>query len=179
MKGVYVGGVNAGSGAADAGLKSGDIIIKIDDVRVNTASELQEQVGRHRPGDKLKVAYIRSEKEYEASVVLKNQSGSTDFTSSAKKSTLKSSGSLGADLSTLSPNDLKRYELKNGVKVENLKSGKLANIGIKEGFIITKINKEVVTTAEEVLELINNGDGGILIEGQYPNGTKAYYALGW
>ena len=59
LNGVYIQGLSKSSAAAEAGLKAGDIITEINGVAVNTSSQLQEQVARFRPGDKIKVSYMR------------------------------------------------------------------------------------------------------------------------
>jgi len=60
MQGVYVGNVIQGSAAAKAGLQIGDVIIAIDGRSISSTAELQETVGRHRPGDTIQVQYIRN-----------------------------------------------------------------------------------------------------------------------
>ena len=61
--GVYVDGVNKGSAADDAGLRNKDVITKINGISVNSSPELQEQVAKYSPGDKLEVEVIRDGKE--------------------------------------------------------------------------------------------------------------------
>ncbi|MBA2745933.1 MAG: trypsin-like peptidase domain-containing protein, partial [Flavisolibacter sp.] len=59
LKGVYVAGITEGGAAASAGIREGDIITKISGNNVNTSPELQEQVSRFRPGDKVEVTLVR------------------------------------------------------------------------------------------------------------------------
>ena len=59
-----------------------------------------------------------------------------------------------------------------------LNGGKLRSAGIREGFIITKIDKKDVSSLEDVKSTLENKDGGVLIEGVYPNGMRAYYGFG-
>lgn len=68
--------------------------------------------------------------------------------------------------------------LKSGLQVEELKDGLLSNAGIKKGFIITQVDKKPVRSVEELMSLLQNTEGGILIEGVYPNGMRAYYGFG-
>jgi hypothetical protein len=58
-------------------------------------------------------------------------------------------------------------------------AGKFVEAGIQEGFVITHIDKKPVKTPEDVQKLTARGKGGLLIEGVYPDGKKAYYAVGW
>jgi S1-C subfamily serine protease len=63
------------------------------------------------------------------------------------------------------------------VKVEDVAAGKLQAAGIKKGFVITAIDKQPVTSSADLKKILDTKKGGILIEGVYPNGMKAYYAL--
>jgi hypothetical protein len=59
-----------------------------------------------------------------------------------------------------------------------LDGGKLRSSGIKEGFIITRIDQEQIRTADDIERILAAKRGGVLIEGIYPNGVRAYYGLG-
>ncbi len=179
-KGVYIAGVNPGSGAEQAGIQKGDVIFKINDVEVNNSAEMQEQIGRLRPGDKVKVTYLRANKEYTTQVILKNAQGSEKLAAKTDKNSISDfKKELGADLRNLTSDEKRRFETQGGVVVLNLGNGKLKQAGVKEGFIIQKINKKTVNTVDDVMEALSDNDGGTLIEGKYPNGTKAFYAIGW
>ena len=175
LKGVYVQEVNENSAALQAGIKKGDVIIEVNGVPVSSSSELQEQIGRQRPGDKVKIKAMRSSDEKEFTVTLKSITGQTAV---VKKEDYGVTGILGAEFATASESELKDAGLKAGVKVNKLKSGKLQTSGIKEGFIITHIDKKPVSKAIDVENMLRNHQGGVLIEGAYTDGTKAYYAIG-
>ena len=66
----------------------------------------------------------------------------------------------------------------NGLQVTKLKDGKLKEGGVKEGFIITRVNRTNVTSIQELHQTLQGLSGGVLIEGVYPNGLVAYYAVG-
>ena len=175
--GVYVAGVNPGSAAEAAGLKEGDIITKINGIVVNSSAELQEIIARNRPGDKVKVDYIRKGKEHNVAAVLKNKEGDTKL---VKREENETGTLLGAQFEAATTEELKKLNLENGVKVTKLNSGKLKEAGVKEGFIITSVDKNPVTKPSDIESILNrNKDTGILVEGIYPNGQKAYYAFGW
>ncbi len=175
IKGVYIAGINAGSAAADAGIEEGDIITQIDNQQVNTSSELQEVIGRHRPGDKVKVNYRRKGIEKSTLITLKNKNGNLEVVK-AKPTT---SQILGAEFESISDQEKKQFKTSNGVKITRLIAGKLKTAGIKEGYIITMINKKPVTTAKEIFEIVGNTDaGGILIDGIEPDGKTSFYAIG-
>lgn len=176
LNGVYVVGVLADGAAASAGLDGGDVIIKVGEIFVNNVSELQEQVNNFRPGDKVVVTYVRDSKEKVVNVILKNKNNGAELLKKEDKSM--DVESLGAVFETIAPEDMKRLNISNGLRVSKLGSGKLRNSGIREGFIITSVDKNKVSSPDELKKILDNKKGGILIEGLYPNGSRAYYAFG-
>ncbi|RLD64640.1 MAG: deoxyribonuclease HsdR [Bacteroidetes bacterium] len=173
IEGVYINGVNENGAAKNAGLLEGDIILKVAGVPVNKVSELQEQISKYRPGDKINFTIKRKNKIKSFLVILRNIEGNTNVIN--KNETV---SFLGANLKEITPNEAKRLRITNGVKIIEIKEGKLKNIGIKKGFIITKINRQNVEIPQDVKNIINNISGGVYIEGIYPNGMTAYYAFG-
>ena len=163
--------------AADAGIKEGDILTKIGEININTTPELLEQVGKYRPGDKINVSVVRNNSEKIISVILKNKNGSTDVIKKEdRNNTILTT--LGATLESISNEERSILRINGGAKVTNIKTGKLKNSGIKEGFIITKIDSKEVNSPEEAMTLLESKKGGVLIEGIYPNGMRAYYGFG-
>jgi len=176
IHGVYVNGLTEGGAAADAGMEPGDVIVKVANMEVNNVPQLQEQVGRFRPGDQVAVTILRDGSEQVLEMTLRGKDGGTRTTVSAKASDL--SSVLGADMSVADSKELKALDLDHGVKVVRVNGGKLRSSGIREGFIITRVDDQNVREPADVLRAIESKRGGVLIEGVYPNGMKAYYGLG-
>ncbi len=172
LNGVYVNGLTEGGAAAVAGLKVGDIIKSINGFEIKSSPELQEQVGRFRPGDKIMVTVLRNNSEKIIPVILRNKDGNTEVTKSETVNL------LGAVLENASETELSKLGVESGVKVKELQTGKLKSAGLKDGFIITAIDNRKVRSAKEVTEYLESKKGGVLIEGAYPNGMKAYYGFG-
>ena len=173
-EGVYVNGLSKDGAAESAGIKKGDVITKINATLVKSVPELQEQVGRYNPGDKIEVTLTRKGKEKTISVVLRNYEGSTDIVKKPEIETM-----LSASFSIPTKKELKALEIENGVKVNEVGKGKLKSVGIAEGFIITKIDKVPVKTIKDLKKQLKKAEKeGVLIEGYYPNGMKAYYGMG-
>ncbi len=173
IKGVYVADVTENGAAKEAGIKVGDVILKMNGEDVNTASHIQEIIFRHVPGDKIDVIVSRDGKRKKIVVELKNIYGDTGIVKSRKKISL-----LGTQFKNAEKSILDKLNLEGGVQIENINSGKIKQAGIKEGFIITKINGVVVTDVNDLQQIINQIKGGVYVEGVYPNGTVAYYAFG-
>ena len=77
-KGVYIARVSENGGAEKAGLKDGDVILKVGTKTVNSVASLQEEVGKRRPGDKVNITIRNSTgSEYIKEVTLRNSDGKT------------------------------------------------------------------------------------------------------
>jgi S1-C subfamily serine protease len=173
LEGVYVADVNENSAAQAAGIEKGDVVTHINNVKVNSPSELQEMVGRNRPGDKITVTVKRKDKVKQFEVVLRNLQGDTSVVKAGTYETI-----LGAKIVNLDAQEKTRLGIKSGVKVTELQEGKLKASGIKPGFIITQINNKPVTSVDELNKTLNSIKGGVYLEGVYQNGSVAYYAFG-
>lgn len=172
MKGVYVAGITEGGAAASAGIKEGDVITKVSGNTVNTSPELQEQVGRFRPGDKVDVTLVRGGSEKIVTVTLRNKDGNTAIVKNEMVSL------LGAEFEAISLEEGTKLGIKTGVKISRLNAGKLRSAGIREGFIIESIDNRTIKGTDDIISALKNKTGGVLIEGIYPNGMRAYYGFG-
>ena len=184
VQGAFISDVQKGSGADDAGLKGGDIITQINNITIKTSPELQEIVARYRPGDKIQVTYLRDNQLKSTSVTLKSRENSTKLASKEdlKKSTQSNLEQLGIEVETISTTDARKIGLSGGLKVKKINNGIIkSNTDIKEGFIITAINKRPVSTIEELEASLKASIGdGVLLQGKYPgeNGSR-YFAFGF
>lgn len=173
IEGVYVNGLRDEGAAKEAGIKAGDLILSINDMNVNSVSELQEQVSKFRPNDRVKVIVKRNGKAKQFDVVLRNTSGSTEI---VKQDDMVSM--LGATFEPISDREKRTLGLENGLKVVSVKSGKFMKVGVKEGFIITSVNKRPVVSVKDITDILKDTEGGVIIEGVYGDGSRSYYAFG-
>ena len=178
MNGAYVDSVLMGGAAKAAGIRQGDIILKVGDQDVNDVSNLEELIGRYRPGDVVHLSVIRNGQPIDVPVTLRNLDGTTAVVMPAKSSNMVAISKLGASFAPLSDDEKQRLNLEGGAKIAQLNEGTLKDIGVKRGFIITKIDHQKVKSPEEVRTMLNEKSGGVLVEGVYPNGMRAYYAFG-
>ncbi|MCB0571167.1 MAG: Do family serine endopeptidase [Phaeodactylibacter sp.] len=172
VEGVYVTRVTPGSGAADAGLQKGDVIIGINGVPTKTLPEMQEQVGRYRPGNTISVEYYRSGKKQSAKVVLKNKANGTSLLTQKNENIILD---LGFELRDLTREEKRRLD-SDGVKVVSIYRGsRIERTNMDPGFIITKIDNRAVKSVDELLNHIKNATGKVMLEGVYEDYPGEYY----
>lgn len=178
-RGVYVAEVQDRSAAKDAGLANGDVVTHINGAEVTNSARLQEIMVGCSPGDKITIDYVRDGKREKVDVTLRNRDGKTSFTRSDSMQEV-----LGATLSNVSGELLKKLEISRGVEVKITGSGRFSNVGISDGFIITSINNVKVGSPADVEKIYNSvkslgpGEDRVLfISGIYPTGRTAYYAV--
>jgi serine protease Do len=175
VKGILITKVQEDGSAEEAKMKANDVIIKFDGQNVSTVSELQEQVGKHRPGDKVTVTYIRDGNESTVPLVLKNESGNTSVVTAAVES---ESVVYGARLESVGSADKNKYNIDYGVKVKELSDGKFKDIGMPRGYIILSINGKKIKTPADVSLYTNNEKTLRSIGGIQPDGTMLNYQFG-
>ena len=176
VKGALVTRIIPGGSASDAGLKENDVIVKFDEQSVNTVAELQEQVGKHRPGDKATVTFLRNGKETTLPITLKNIAGNTKVVTVD----MEDAGDVvfGAKLEPLSSEEMNSLNINYGVKVQDINNGKFKDIGMAKGYIILSINGKKVKSPDDIKQISKNGTALKSIEGILPDGTEFNYTFG-
>ncbi|WP_460680461.1 Do family serine endopeptidase [Mucilaginibacter koreensis] len=172
--GLYVNDVIAGSGAAQAGLKPGDVITKVEGNTVNESSDLQERVARLQPGDKIKLTYVRGGDERTVDVTLHADAGTATRTAAVSKSAEELYNKLGASFQPLSQAQKAKYHITSGVVVAQVRDGGFfSDTEIPVGTVITSINRQPIGGVADIDKAITNlRNGQIIIAGYYPDGTR-------
>lgn len=176
-QGIYIATVEERSAAMEAGLQVGDVITAINGAPTRNTAEMQEQMSKFRPGDKVTVTFIRDNIEKTVNVTLRNSQGNTKLTKAG------SVFDLGCAFKEAPSETLSQLGLRSGIQVTGIKDGKFKDAGIKDGFIITDINNYRITTPEDIEKVYskimkaNEGDKVMFITGLYPTGKKMYYAV--
>ncbi len=173
-EGAYIGGFAEKSSAKDAGIKEGDVIVKIDEAEIKSNTALTEAIGRHRPGDKVNVVVNRKGKEFNIPVTLKSRDGKIGLIKAEEREGL---ASLGLDLEEVDGKVLKKLDIDHGVRVRDLGNGKPAKYTeMREGFIITKVNDEPVRNVKDFSELLKKKKQGdlIILSGTYENFPREF-----
>lgn len=178
LNGVYIQGLGDKSAGAAAGLKVGDIITDINGVAVNTSAQLQEQVSRFRPGDKIKVGYLRGDNKELATATLFNAANTTSVVHEMPASaSVTYEGAKFAPVPSRLQNEL---GIDGGAQIAGVRGSNFKESGMAEGFIITRIDKNPVRKPADVQNFLDQAkdNSGALVEGVYPDGRKAYYPIG-
>ena len=171
--GALVNHVQSSSNAEKLGLKEGDVIIKINEDLVTGKSSFEEMVSYYRPGDKLKITYLRGKASKVVQLTLTNREGTTDVL----KNEVFNAESIGVELEPISKIEKDKLGIDHGVRVVKVKRGLFSRLRIEEGFIITSINKETITEPEQVERILSNIGGKVYIEGIDKNGVRGYYSF--
>lgn len=175
MEGIYVAKVTEESAAEEAGLKEGDVITAIDGKEVNKMADLQEYLAKKRPGDKVSISYLRDKKKSTKTVTLKNEQGNTQV---VKKADL---DVLGGNFRAITDNQKQQFNIGYGLEVLKVNAGKLKNAGITKGFIIQRVNDSAIKTIDDLQNVVKEAstskDPVLYIQGIYPTGKKAYFAV--
>jgi serine protease Do len=170
VSGAYIASVNPGGAAEEAGLKAKDVITKINDLDILTPSDLQASVSEHRPGEKIKITYFRNGRENTSTVELKNIAGTTAVVLESTDETV-----FGSKLLPLTSQEKEKYAIDSGAKVISVGEGKLKDLGIKKGTIISDVNGKKVNNASDIKEASSDGEYLTAIDGLQPDGTYFSY----
>lgn len=175
VEGVYVADITEASAAANADIRKDDVITAIDGKKVKNMAELQEAMAKHRPGDKVKVTLLRAKKEMTVSVVLRNTQGNTKVVKNAGMDI------LGAAFREL-PDEMKQQlRLSYGLEVTGVSKGKMADAGIRKGFIILRANGETLRTVDDLENVLREAsqspDQVLFLSGVFPSGRRGNYAV--
>lgn len=174
LKGVYIADVVEGGAAEKAGVKKGDVVLKIEDEKVNSSSKLQEKIGKYRPGDQIEILVRRGDKTTELKAVLLSKDGEAKIEKVARSNTKTFEG---INLSNTTKSEREKLEIKSGAKVESIDDGAFKDAGIPAGFVITHINNERVYSPQGAMAILSNLRGAIVVEGKTKSGKEKIYAV--
>jgi S1-C subfamily serine protease len=173
VNGVYVRVVVEDGNAQKAGMKAGDLIIKVDGHEVDSRAVFDEQLAYHRPGDEVTMTIKRGSDTKDLKITLTNQRGTT----SLEKSKSYHSDYLGADLEEITKLEKEKYGVTNGFRVFNITNGQIARMNLPDGFIITSFNRKTYPDPTSLIQAMEGATGKIIIEGISPNGTRSTYSF--
>ncbi|MBQ2878623.1 MAG: Do family serine endopeptidase [Bacteroidaceae bacterium] len=175
VEGVYVSELVADGAAQAAGIEVGDVIVGVDGKKVKTMAEMQEELAKHLPGDKIDVKLLRNKKEKNINVELKNVQGNTNVVKNVDLDI------LGAEFKELSDKEKKQYNIGYGLKVVDIHDGLFQQFGLKKGIVITKVNSMPVKTVDDLQKIVKQANSSseqvLFISAVTPSGRRVYYSV--
>jgi len=185
LNGAYVTGTIAGGAAREAGIKEGDVIVRVNKTPVRSSADLQGTIGTYRPGEVVEVELMRGEEKITLPVTLRDREGKTTLGSkSSGVANPKTNVSVetvltlsGAVLQPLSEQDKLRTGLDKGVKLARISQGRFKSAGIPEGFVVTRANKRYVESPADLASVMNQRDGSVMLEGITSDGAQKSFLI--
>ncbi|SOD17370.1 trypsin-like peptidase domain-containing protein [Pedobacter xixiisoli] len=175
--GLYVSDVSPNGAAAAAGIKTGDIIKKVEGIAIYDSPDLQERIGRMSPGDKVALTVLKADGSTKnINVTLKGESSVAIAKADVSKSTGASIGKLGASFAPATAAQKAKYGIKSGVVVTDVVAGQLFDYwGVKKGLVITKVNGVDVNSVADIEKALpTSRDGRTTIAGVSDEGSVTF-----
>jgi S1-C subfamily serine protease len=140
-------------------------------VRLKRTPELQELVGRFRPGQELTVEYWRQGKKYKTRVVLKD---SRNTTSVARVAGDELQDDIGIELRDVNKEEQRVLRMP-GALVTSVKRGSIVyDTNMQPGFLITSVNGNRVNNASEAIDAIKRAYNSLALDGYYEGEPDLY-----
>jgi len=155
-EGFFVNDTEAEMGAERAGIIKGDVIISLDNIKIEKFSDLSGYLSTKRPGDKISVGIIRDNKNIKLRVTLE-KNNNVSF--------------LGMQLKNMTKTELESYKITHGLKISNLRNSSLFRMGVKPGYALTEINNNEIKKTEDLSNYNSNTKINQMIFVS-PNGEK-------
>ncbi len=169
--GLYIGSIEPGGGAEEAGIEVGDILVEIDGVRTDNSAALLEYIAKKRPNDKVDLTIKRDGKLKHFEVVLRNMAGKAEL---MKKDAVLAVDALGGTFGDLSDEGAEELDVKGGVVVRSVEEGGLmSENGIRRGFVITEINGRPVHSVGDLRKITEKITR---VDGVYPGPRPRYWS---
>jgi S1-C subfamily serine protease len=175
MEGVRIDKVVEDGAAADAGLEKEDVITAVNGQKVKDMGELQGILAQKRPGEQVKVTYLRNKKEKTVTMTLKNEQGTTKMVKNADVDV------LGIDVRPITESQKNQLEISYGLEVLKVNGGKMKEAGVPKGFIIQSVNDKSMRTFDDLQEVVKDAgkskDQMLVIKGIYPTGKRGGFVV--
>ena len=169
--GIYVAEVDPEGAAHAAGIRSGDVIVEINGIKIDGSAQLSEEIAKHRPNDKVTVGVKKGSDVKQIEVVLRNKAGNTEVIT---KDIVSAYDALGGLFAEVSERTKKALKIGGGVQVVGIEPGGiLESARIRKGYIITNINDRPVRSIGDLNRITSKIE---YIEGVYPDGRVVAYS---
>lgn len=166
LDGVIVLHVLKDGAANQAGIQKNDVITKLGDQAITGMGSFEEALSYYYPGQKLPVSFNRNGSTKTTQLTLQNLEGGEGIL----KREYFSSAVLGARLEAVNAIERDRLGVDFGIKITAMTRGYLRDLGLRDGFVITQVNREPAKDPKIVGKYLEEFSGKLLLEGVAPNG---------
>jgi Do/DeqQ family serine protease len=170
-QGVYVTRVSTDGAADEAGLKVGDVIIGINNSPTKSTPELQEIIGRFRPGEQVSLDYWRDGKKSRTQITLKDSANSSKI---ARYKGNEFIDDLGFELRTMTRAEQTRLGLQGAIISSVVRGSLVYSTNMQPGFILTRVNGGRVNDINEAIDAVKNAYNNIVLDGYYEGEEDLY-----
>lgn len=171
FEGVVVSYVRDDGAARKSGIERGDVILKINNKKINSRAAFEEALSYFSPGDEINVVLRRNDKLISTRLTLTNEEGTTEL---LRKEVFRSR-KLGADFEKLSKVERDLLDVENGVRILKVREGLIRKMNLPEGFVVVSINQISIEDPEMLTDILSKIRGRVLLEGVSASGRWQYY----
>jgi len=184
VEGAVVNDVIKDSPGEKAGIEPGDVILEINGKPLKTSNDLQAEVIKHRPGENVSLAIWRDGKKFSKTVKLEpkdltdNEAQSEAVSGESEAETPDKSTSfdkLGFTVEPLTKQQKNEFKLENGVAITKVeRNGQALQRGIMPNGIITKVDRQKISSVKQLKKLIENKKSGepLLLQIKYKDSNR-------
>lgn len=178
LQGAYIANVVQDGAAQKAGIKAGDVVTQIDNTPIKSSTDLQELIGRHRPGDTVTITVLRNGGLLTFTPQLTNKNGGTNIVEKNANASI-----LGGQFCEVSEQLRQRLGVNYGLQIKSLDNGCLRKAGVPKDLIILKANNRRIQTEQDLNEVVENAlqssdqDKVLFLTGITPQGKILYFAI--
>lgn len=168
-RGAYVREVYANTGAEEAGIQKGDVIVSVNGKEVENSSQLQEAVGRYRPGDRVDIQALRGKQNQHFTVTLRSLDGKKEVEGLPGVLSL-----YGGSFRPITAQEKEVFGILNGILVAN--PGPLLEAqNIPAGFVITEVNGKPVSTLDDFTQFMQENVPSTQLRGYFKKGIAGSF----
>ena len=159
-EGALVSNVEKGGPADEAGLRSGDVIRKVDGEPIVASGDLPALIGQKKPGSKITLEIWRQGQREEISAKLADSAEKS--TTVAKNDGGAGQGKLGLALRPLQPQEQREAAVDGGLLIQDV-GGPAAMAGVQPGDVLLAINGTPAKSIEQVREVVAKADKSVAL----------------
>ncbi len=172
-RGALITDLTPGGPAARGGLEVGDVLTEINKVAINSSAEMQEQLSRYRPGQRVRVTYLRNGRERQLTILLRDKANRPARLVSERADDLLHR--LGFEVRSLTQGEKERTP-DGGVRVISIfRDSPVAETNMNAGFIVTRVNGKPIYSARHFADLLAGTPDSLVFRGVYEGYDGEYF----